>query len=91
MKLHNVSRSLSTAALILGMLGVGMIFIWGPPQPDFDPYERIITEKGADPKVIADRDLHILRSRQGLTLVGIGMLLELVVVWIPVRVNANAD
>jgi hypothetical protein len=32
-------QCLSTIGLVLGMLGVVLIFLWGPPQPDLD--ERI--------------------------------------------------
>ena len=31
-----MSKWLSTIGLILGIVGVVLIFIWGPPQPSFE-------------------------------------------------------
>ena len=38
-------RLLNTVGLVLGMLGVLIIFIWGPPQPDFEEHVGLASER----------------------------------------------
>ena len=36
------ARWLNTIGLLLGMAGVVILFIWGPPQPDLDPHIKLV-------------------------------------------------
>ena len=58
------ARWLNTVGLLLGMAGVVILFIWGPPQPDFDEgkfaigvsfTEDTVFEDGTKPSEIAAR------------------------------------
>ncbi|MBI9055462.1 MAG: hypothetical protein JEY96_16690 [Bacteroidales bacterium] len=42
--LKNNSKSLNRIGLILGMLGVIILFLWGPPQPKFEKGIGIMVE-----------------------------------------------
>ena len=84
------ARVLNSLGLLVGIIGVLIIFKWGPPQPDHNPYEHIITERDPDPKVLADRELYRSRAATGLILVGIGFALQCVAVWVPSGVQAHA-
>jgi hypothetical protein len=75
--------------LLLGMAGVVMIFVWGPPQPRLEEGVGLGLEDGtplADGRTVAEynRDVrrlrlrHMVRSRVGLALIGIGFLCQLV-------------
>jgi hypothetical protein len=71
---------LNRIGLALGVLGVVLIFIWGPPQPDLsegvglgaegpwvDEHDRVIQKK---------RGRHKVLSRIGLGLIGLGFLAQ---------------
>ena len=34
--MSGIARLVNATGLVLGMIGVLMIFIWGPPQPSFE-------------------------------------------------------
>ncbi len=73
---------LNTIGLLLGMAGVLIIFIWGPPQPDLDPHIKRVLEKQDDfTKRLRRR--HEIMSRVGLGLVGLGFLVQLIALWLP--------
>lgn len=83
---------LNRIGLVLGMAGVVIIFIWGPPQPDFDEGVGIGLEDGnvlRDGRTVADfrndqrrlRRRHEIVSRVGLGLVGLGFFVQLVATW----------
>jgi hypothetical protein len=40
-----VGHIVNSCGLILGMAGVILIFVWGPPQPNFDESVRIAVEE----------------------------------------------
>ena len=85
-----ITRVLNSLGLLLGIIGVLIIFKWGPPQPDFNPFESLATERGPDPKVLAERELYRSRAATGLILVGIGFALQFVAVWVPSGVQTHA-
>jgi hypothetical protein len=62
--------------LVLGIVGVALIFKWGPPQPSFEEAILLATEgAGGDARAAETRRLkrrHELLSRIGLGLVGLG-------------------
>jgi hypothetical protein len=87
---------LNTIGLMLGMLGVGILFRWGPPQPDLSEGISIavtyqpdtVFEDGTKPSEMeaATKKLkrqHEIMSRVGLGLVGLGFLVQLVALWLP--------
>jgi hypothetical protein len=87
---------LNTIGLVLGMLGVGILFQWGPPQPDFDEgiamgisftKDTVFTDGTKPSEIVAAakkrKRQHQLMSRFGLGLVGLGFLVQLVAVWLP--------
>jgi hypothetical protein len=87
---------LNTIGLVLGMLGVGALFKWGPPQPDFDESvamgvsftDDTVFQDGTKPSELVAaakkrKRQHQVMSKIGLALVGIGFLVQLVAVWIP--------
>lgn len=89
------SKALSSIGLIIGMLGVILIFIWGPPQPSHQPSFGISLESGtkigdygetvADlgQKVIRRKQVYKVMSKIGLVFVFVGFGCQLWAVWIP--------
>ncbi|HDY68799.1 MAG TPA: hypothetical protein ENH85_13540 [Candidatus Scalindua sp.] len=93
------SKALTTIGLCLGMLGVILIFIWGPPQPNLKPGVSIelednnpVNETGQtvaeyNQEVIAKKATHACMSRIGLIMVFIGFTCQLISIWIPGNKN----
>lgn len=86
---------LTTAGLILNMVGVIFVFIWGPPQPDFtEGIKRVIggntvidPETGVTAgdyalKIRTLKIIHTRNSRIGLSLIGLGFLIQLIGLWV---------
>jgi hypothetical protein len=84
-------RWLNTIGLSLGILGVLIIFEWGPPQPSFDEGVAIglssdnvlengktVTENDADVRRLKHR--YEIMSRAGLGLIGLGFVAQLAAV-----------
>jgi hypothetical protein len=84
--------TLNRIGLSLGMVGVVMLFIWGPPQPSLEggvglgleegtrlPDGRTVTQYNRD--VASRRRTHTVLSRIGLALVGVGFLCQLWATW----------
>jgi hypothetical protein len=74
-------RWLNTFGLALGMVGVLMIFIWGPPQPDLDPQGKILLAGGPDQAIEQLRNQYEIMSRIGLGLIGLGFVAQLIGTW----------
>jgi hypothetical protein len=83
---------LNAIGLFLGMLGVAVIFKWGPPQPSFKtslvPSDRTVLPDGttASERARANKRLKSLyqnRSRIGLGLLGAGFLFQFIALWVP--------
>ncbi len=88
-------QATNTIGLVLGILGVVLIFIWGPPQPNLETGISVGLED-ATPiddagKTVADhnreiearRRRHVVLSRVGLALIGVGFLFQLAASWLP--------
>ena len=88
-------QAANTIGLVLGILGVVLIFIWGPPQPNLETGISLGIED-ATPiddtgKTVADhnrevqalRRRHLVFSRVGLALIGVGFLFQLAASWLP--------
>ena len=83
---------LTSIGLVLGILGVGILFRWAPPQPSFErgvgigledntrlPNGRTVAQSDADLAALEKHHKHM--SRIGLGMVGIGFVLQLCGVW----------
>jgi hypothetical protein len=83
---------LNRIGLILGMIGVVILFIWGPPQPSLEGGVGLGLEEGTrlpDGRTVAQynrdvarlRQRHTCLSRIGLALIGVGFLCQLGATW----------
>jgi hypothetical protein len=81
------ARWLNTVGLVLGMLGVVILFIWGPPQPSFDEAVPLQLEGPQFDRMAEDvrrlKRRYEIMSRVGLGLIGVGFFVQLVAVWRP--------
>ncbi len=94
---------LSTIGLIFSIIGVLMVFIWGPPQPTLTSGKSFGLENGTpidnSGKTVADnnrevekrRKTYTCMSRIGLILIMIGFGLQLWAVWLPAKPIKKAD
>jgi len=82
------AQVLNAAGLVLGMVGVAIIFFYGPPQPNLEEGVALGLESGTplsngktvaqhDADVARLRERHTIMSRLGLGLVFIGFALQL--------------
>ena len=85
------AQTLNTIGLVLGMVGVALIFVWGPPQPQLEEGVGIGLEDGTplgNGLTVAQRNVavrrrrlrHTILSRVGLGLVFLGFLSQLIAV-----------
>jgi len=72
----NRKINLNIIGLLFGMIGVIIIFFYGPPQPSFFPYD-IITDDNIHQEILEMRIKYDLYSKIGLGLIFIGFLLQL--------------
>jgi hypothetical protein len=88
------AQCLNTIGLVLGMLGVVLIFLWGPPQPDLDESVGIALEDAtvlADGTKVSDMVAAAKRRKRrhwtipsiGLFLIFCGFGVQLWAVWTP--------
>lgn len=90
--LKNKSKFLNRIGLILGMIGVIMLFCWGPPQPKFEKGIGIMVEDATmiNGKTAAEHDLliekrikkHRIFSSIGLLFIGFGFAGQLGATWL---------
>jgi hypothetical protein len=78
------ARRLNTLGLVLGIVGVLIIFRWGPPQPSFDEavYLSLVgreAQQNVEDVKRLKRQYEIM-SRVGLGLIGLGFLAQLAAV-----------
>ena len=74
------ARWLNTVGLVLGIAGVVILFIWGPPQPDLDPHVKMVQIR-EDEATKRLKRRHKVRSGIGLVLIGLGFVAQLIAVW----------
>ena len=83
---------LNSIGLGFGMIGVVVIFVYGPPQPDLDEGVKRVIEAGtvlADGRTAAEHDADVIRrrvrhsimSKVGLGLIFVGFAFQLWAVW----------
>jgi hypothetical protein len=70
-------KVLNIIGLSSGMIGVVIIFFYGPPQPSFFPFD-IITDSNIHNEIIEMHDKYDLYSKIGLGFIGAGFLLQLI-------------
>ena len=87
------AQIVNTIGLCFGIVGVAMIFFWGPPQPILDSGmglgledETQIDDSGKtvaeyDKEISARRCRHWVVSGLGLGFVGFGFVLQLLATW----------
>jgi hypothetical protein len=75
-----VSKWLNTIGLVFGVVGVVLIFIWGPPQPSFEG-DSLLLESTNEAALAAKKTHYKRMSRIGLALIGLGFVLQLWGVW----------
>jgi hypothetical protein len=66
-------KLLNTIGLGLGAIGVVLIFIWGPPQPDFQDYVGLSLSQGTvlqDGRKVSDMIAETQRERERYKLMG---------------------
>lgn len=79
--------ALDTVGLLLGILGLVVIYEWGPPQPNYEAGRFIQLERNT----ITQADLELIKQKVtawhmsaiGLGLIGLGFLFQLLAVWVP--------
>jgi hypothetical protein len=87
------AKLLNSLGLVLGMIGVVIIFIWGPPLPDFEESVGLGLSPGtvlADGTRISDiiadnsrrKRKHNFLSRFGLALILLGFAAQFAAVWV---------
>jgi hypothetical protein len=91
------SRILNTIGLVLGIIGVIIVFVWGPPQPQLDPGVSIGLEDNTpidktgktvreyNQEVEVRRKEYSHMSQIGLVLVMVGFAFQLWATWVPSR------
>jgi hypothetical protein len=72
-----VSKWLNAIGLVCGMVGVVVLFKWGPPQPSFEG-DAILLETTNETALAAEKARYKRMSRIGLALIGLGFLLQFV-------------
>jgi hypothetical protein len=87
------AQCFNAAGLIFGMIGVVVIFIWGPPQPSFEETVGVALDSGTvltDGTKVSDLEeankkrlrRHRIRSSIGLGLVFGGFLFQFIALWV---------
>ena len=77
MKVYSSKKLLNIIGLLFGLVGVVIIFFYGPPQPSFFPYD-IITDDNIHKEILDMRDKYDLCSKIGLGFIFIGFFLQLI-------------
>jgi preprotein translocase subunit Sss1 len=74
----NKIKWLNTLGLLLGIIGVIIIFFYGPPQPHFKQYLML---ENQTPTLEELRKTYNLCSEIGLGFIGLGFIFQLIAVW----------
>ena len=89
-----IIQILNTIGLALGIIGVLIIFKWGPPQPDLGEGTNLLAEDdtpiNSTGKTSGENDIETMekrrkykrRSRLGLFLIMVGFIIQLIAVWL---------
>jgi hypothetical protein len=82
-----ITAALNSVGLVLGILGLAVIYEWGPPQPSYEAGRFVRLEQST----ITEEELRLLKQKAaawrmsaiGLGLIGFGFVLQLLAVWVP--------
>ena len=83
---------LNSIGLLLNIVGVIMLFVWGPPLPNMEGGVGLGLERGTqlgdgwtvadeEKKQLKTRKLHSIMSKVALAIVALGFLFQLVSQW----------
>jgi len=75
----NNIKWLNTSGLLLSILGVIIIFFFGPPQPHFKQYLML---ENQSPILKELRKTYDIYSMIGLGCIAVGFIIQLTVVWL---------
>ena len=79
--MSDIAKWANRIGLVLGMVGVFMIFVWDPPQPSFGG-DSILLESTDEKKLAAEKAKYKYLSRIGLAFIGISFALQLWGTWL---------
>lgn len=81
--MSTTSQIIASSGLVLDVLGVAVLFFYGPPQPDFQEADVIVARLEGEGAEEARRlkKRFTFRSRIGLSLLIVGFLLQLAALW----------
>ncbi len=79
-----MNQWLNSAGLLLNMLGVGLLFVFGPPQPSFEEQEPWTMSSNPEhqAQVRALKKRFQRGSRVALGFILVGFILQLAAAWI---------
>lgn len=78
----SMSQIISSAGLLLDIAGVAVLFVYGPPQPDFQEDDAVVVSNEAQrTSAKALKQKFKFRSRVGLSLLVAGFALQLFGIW----------
>lgn len=94
------TKIINTIGLVCGIIGVLMIFKWGPPQPNLNPgthlslHNKTVMADGTSIQEVEDKKAMQKEEQQmysliGLGFIGVGFMVQLVAIWYPSRVKPN--
>lgn len=79
---NSMSQIICSIGLVLDVAGVAVLFVYGPPQPDFQEDDVVIVSNQAQQAAARTlKNKFKFRSRIGLSLLFAGFLLQLLGVW----------
>lgn len=77
-----MSQIISSAGLLLDIAGVGVLFVYGPPQPDFQEDDVVVVSNEVQRTSAKElKQKFKFRSRIGLLLLVAGFALQLFGIW----------
>ena len=72
---------LNTGGLVLGMIGVVLIFFWPPPMPSFETKEVLTADGEINADAVARNKRHKWLSALGLIFIFVGFFMQLLATW----------
>jgi hypothetical protein len=78
-----MGQIISSTGLLLDIAGVAVLFVYAPPQPDFQEDDVVVVVSNEDQRILtkALKQKFKFRSRIGLSLLVAGFVLQLLALW----------
>ena len=73
----SISKKLNVIGLLLGIIGVIIIFSYGPPQPNFDPH-RYLSDDYLNQEILDEKAEYDCLSKVGLGFIALGFGCQLI-------------